>query len=135
VSLSRNGLAYILRRCRIAGFSGPFVSAEWFLAEQIAGSPRQELTQNAKMVAYQLGNVYLLMALVGIAVLYTTTESKVVRSYLTALAIADIGHVGITCYVMEYERAIDIASWNSMAWGNIGITVISYRFLKNLRGY
>ncbi|KIN07677.1 hypothetical protein OIDMADRAFT_140216 [Oidiodendron maius Zn] len=112
----------------VAGFLGPFVSPEWFLAEQIAGSPQQEITQNAKMIAYQLGNIYLLMALVGVAVLYTTTEAKVVRSYLIALAIADVGHVGITCYVMEYERAVDIAHWNSMAWGNLGATGFLFFF-------
>jgi hypothetical protein len=55
----------------------------------------------------------------------TTTETKVVRSYLIALAIADVGHVFITCFVMGYERAIDIAQWNAMAWGNIGVTVSS----------
>lgn len=48
------------------------------------------------MVAYQLGNIYLLLAMVGIAVLYSTTEPKVVRNYIVALWIADIGHVVIT---------------------------------------
>lgn len=45
------------------------------------------------MVAYQLGNIYLLLAMVGVAVLYSTTEAKVVRNYVIALWIADIGHV------------------------------------------
>ena len=40
-----------------------------------------------------------------------------------ALWLADIGHVAITCYVMEYEKVVDIVNWNSMAWGNIGATV------------
>jgi hypothetical protein len=109
----------------VAGFLGPFLSPEWFVAEQITASPIQDINQNTKMVAYQLGNLYLLLAMVGIAVLYTTTEHKVVRNYLIALAIADVGHVGITAYVMEYGRAIDFANWNSMAWGNIGATVKS----------
>ena len=61
--------------------------------------------------------------MVGIAVLYSTTEAKVVRNYVIALWIADIGHVAITCCIMEYERAIDIANWNAMTWGNIGATV------------
>jgi hypothetical protein len=110
---------------RVAGFLGPFLSPEWFVAEQIATSPIQDINQNTKMIAYQLGNLYLLLAMVGIAVLYTTTEPKVVRNYLIALAIADVGHVGITVYVMEYEKAIDFANWNSLAWGNIGATVKS----------
>jgi hypothetical protein len=75
------------------------------------------------MVALHLGNMYLLLAMVGIAVLYTTTEAKVVRNYAIALWLADIGHVAITCYVMGYERVVDFANWNAMAWGNIGSTV------------
>ena len=31
---------------------------------------------------YRLGNIYLLLALAGISVLYTTTEAKVVRNYV-----------------------------------------------------
>lgn len=61
--------------------------------------------------------------MVGVAVLYSTSEAKVVRNYIIALWIADISHVGITCYLMEYERVLNIASWNAMAWGNIGATV------------
>jgi hypothetical protein len=34
------------------------------------------------VVAYQLGNIYLLLAMVGVAVLYTTTEAKVVHNYV-----------------------------------------------------
>lgn len=75
------------------------------------------------MVALQLGNIYLLLAMIGIAVLYTTSEARVVRNYVIALWLADIGHVAVTCYVMEYERMIDVANWNAMAWGNIGATV------------
>lgn len=27
---------------------------------------------------------------------------------------------------MEYDRVVDIANWNSMAWGNIGATVVLF---------
>lgn len=107
----------------IAGAVAPFISPEWFVAEQIALSPLEPITANAKMVALQLGNIYLLLAMVGIAVLYSTNEAKVVRNYVISLALADIGHVAVTCYVMEYERMIDFANWNAMAYGNIGATV------------
>lgn len=109
----------------VAGFFAPFISPEWFVAEQIASSPLVDITQNTKMVAYQLGNIYILLAMIGVAVLYTTTEARVVRNYLIALAIADVSHVGVTWYAMGHERAVDVASWNSMTWGNIGVTVSS----------
>lgn len=61
--------------------------------------------------------------MVGIAVLYTTTDPKVVHNYVIALWLADIGHVAVTCWVMEYEKLVDIANWNALTWGNIGATV------------
>lgn len=64
--------------------------------------------------------------MVGVAVLYTTTEAKVARNYIIALWLADIGHVAITCYIMEFERVIAVASWNAMAWGNIGATAFLF---------
>lgn len=74
-------------------------------------------------LTFRLGNIYLLLAMVGIAVLYTTTEPKVVHNYVIALWLADIGHVAVTCWVMEYEKLIDVANWNVLTWGNIGATV------------
>ncbi|PVH70163.1 hypothetical protein DL98DRAFT_521772 [Cadophora sp. DSE1049] len=110
----------------IAGCAAPFVSASYFVSEQIPNSPSVPLDANTSMVAYQLGNIYLLLAMVGIAVLYTTTEAAVVRNYVIALWLADISHVGITCYVMPYEQLVDVASWNAMTWGNIGATVFLF---------
>jgi hypothetical protein len=61
--------------------------------------------------------------LVGVGVLYATTEPKVVRNYLFALWLADIGHMGMTYYVLEHARFVDYTNWNAMAWGNIATTV------------
>lgn len=71
----------------------------------------------------RLGNIYLLLALIGIAVLYSTTEAKVVKNYVIALWIIDITHIAVTAYGLGYERSIDVANWNSMTWGNVGVTV------------
>jgi hypothetical protein len=113
----------ILNGRSIAGAVAPFISAEWFIAEQLPGKPLEAISLNSRMVALQLGNIYLLLAMVGIAVLYTTTEARVVRNYVKALWIADIGHVAVTCWVMGHESLMDVAGWNAMAWGNIGVTV------------
>lgn len=88
-------------------------------------SPKENLSPNAKVVTLQLGNMYLLAGLVGIGVLYGTTESRVVRNYLIALWLADIGHVVITYSVIEYDRFVAVSNWNAMAWGNIAATVSS----------
>ena len=71
-------------------------------------------------LAYQLGNLYFLLFLVGVGVCYSTSEPKVLRNYLIALAIADIGHIYATYVAMGWEGFIDIASWNALTWGNIG---------------
>lgn len=64
--------------------------------------------------------------MVGIAVLYSTTEAKVVRNYVVALWLADISHVAITSYILGAELVLDIVNWNPMTWGNIGATVSTH---------
>lgn len=81
---------------------------------------------NARAVALQLGNLYLLLALIGLAVLQTTSEVRVVRNYIIALWIADIGHVAAT-YLALGEDTFNVGQWNAMAWGNVGMTVSCFR--------
>ncbi|KAI3321537.1 hypothetical protein HD806DRAFT_502827 [Xylariaceae sp. AK1471] len=106
----------------IAGCLGPLINADWFIASQI-DNPPSPTSENARLVALQLGNCYGLLFLVGVAVLYTTTELRVVRNYLVALLIADVTHVGLTCWGLGYDRAINVAGWNAVTWGNVGFTV------------
>ncbi|KAI1300426.1 hypothetical protein F5Y03DRAFT_397144 [Xylaria venustula] len=110
----------------VAGFLGPLIDADWFIASQIDNSATAGVSEseNARLVALQLGNAYGLLFLVGVAVLYTTTELKVVRNYLVALLIADITHVGLTCWGLGYEKAVDVPAWNAVTWGNVGFTAL-----------
>ena len=64
--------------------------------------------------------------MIGVGVLYSTSEPRVVRNYLIACAIADIGHVSVTYAVMGYEDFVKVSEWNSIAWGNIGITAVLF---------
>ncbi|KAF9879379.1 hypothetical protein CkaCkLH20_02922 [Colletotrichum karsti] len=109
-----------------AGFLGAVIDPDWFISEQIAPAATAGLpapaSDNDRLVALQLGNIYLLMAMVGLAVLNSTSELKVVRSYLVALWIADLGHIFVCYYAMGLDRFVDVASWNSMTWGNVGVT-------------
>ena len=86
--------------------------------------------KTSRLTRPRLGNIYLLLAMVGIAVLYTTTEAKVVRNYVIALWLADVGHVVITGYATPYEKLIDVANWNAITWGNIGATVGTFLLLN-----
>lgn len=109
----------------MAGFAGAIVAPEWFIEEKIAFSARESVSNNARLVALQLGNIYLLLAMVGIAVLYSTREAKVLKNYLIALWLGDIGHLAVTYHVLGWERIVNISQWNSMTAGNIGATVRS----------
>lgn len=92
------------------------------LAPALPISTSIPLTPTEKILALQLANMYGLMGMVGIAVLYYTTETRVVRNYLIACAIADVGHVGVTGVGMGWERFVDVGGWNKLAWGNVGVT-------------
>ncbi len=62
------------------------MDVDWFIASQIDSSAASPISsENARLVALQLGNAYGLLFLVGVAVLYTTSEPRVVRNYLVAL--------------------------------------------------
>jgi hypothetical protein len=73
-------------------------------------------------LAYQIGNLYSLLFLVGVAVMYSTNEPRVLRNYAIALAIADVGHVYATYLAMGWDAFVDVAAWNALTWGNIGAT-------------
>ncbi|PHH63560.1 hypothetical protein CDD81_5747 [Ophiocordyceps australis] len=102
----------------------------WFVAEQIphtAPSPAPQTLADASIVmARQLGNMYLLMALVGLAVLLSTREPCVVRSYLFALWLGDVGHIAFSCYGLGWERVMNPWQWNAMAWGNLFVTALLF---------
>jgi hypothetical protein len=75
------------------------------------------------MVTWQLGNLYLLLGFLGIAILSTTNEISVVRAYLIALWLGDIGHVGFSSYGLGWDLLMSPATWNATTWGNIAMTV------------
>ena len=79
-----------------------------------------------KLLALQLGNTYLLLGLLGVFILNTTSELKVVRAYLSALWICDIGHVGFTLWAMGWKGTVNVGSWNAVVWGNIGVTLFLF---------
>lgn len=75
------------------------------------------------MVAWQLGNLYLLMAFMGLFILRTTSEVEVVKAYLLALWLGDIGHIGFTAFGLGGERLMNMSEWNAVTHGNLPFTV------------
>lgn len=69
-------------------------------------------------LTYQLGNVFAVLAAVAIICTHTT-HSDIIKKYLLAIALGDLGHI-YACYrTLENDVFWDFAQWNNMAWGNI----------------
>ncbi|KAK7419528.1 hypothetical protein QQX98_003297 [Neonectria punicea] len=106
----------------VAGFLGAILDPAWFAAEQIPQTKPTVINDNGVVLALELGNLYLLLAFIGLAVLNTTSEIKVVRSYLVALWLGDIGHILFSGYGLGKDILLSPADWNAMAWGNVAMT-------------
>lgn len=107
----------------VAGFLAPVIDLDGFINGQAAHVAAPD-TQHPSSVAlaYQLGNLYHFIFLLGIGVLHATNEPKVARNYLIACAIADVGHLYATYLGMGWDAYIDVGAWNALTWGNIGAT-------------
>jgi len=109
----------------VAGYLSPLLDTTGFVNSQLPATSTTTISPTAtnRILALQLGNLYGLLAMVGVGVLYTTTEAEVVRNFLLACAIADMGHLYVTYAVMGYTGFMNVHEWNAMGWGNIGITL------------
>ncbi|KAL7657875.1 hypothetical protein ACMYSQ_004019 [Aspergillus niger] len=108
----------------IGGSLYPHLQPSSFILSQIPHNPDSTgtITPSSLSLAYQLSNIYFLLALLGIALIHSTSEPKVLRSYLVCLAVADLTHILAAGYAMGWERFVDIAGWNALTWGNVGVT-------------
>ncbi|RAL10619.1 uncharacterized protein BO97DRAFT_372421 [Aspergillus homomorphus CBS 101889] len=115
----------------IAGALSPLLNLPGFITDQIPIDPSHvvnpsptttNLQPQAISLAYQLGNLYSLLALLGLGILTTSTEPKVIRNYFLALLVADVGHVYAAGWAMGWARFCDVAGWNALTWGNVAVT-------------
>ena len=96
---------------------------DYFIQEQYPSALPGAVSQNSKILAWQLGNTYLLMGFVGLGVLLSTSELKVVKSYLFALWLGDIGHILFSCYGLGWDKVFNTSEWNALFAGNVLFTV------------
>ncbi|KAL8655100.1 MAG: hypothetical protein Q9226_003176 [Calogaya cf. arnoldii] len=106
----------------IGGYLASIFGTATFAGAQVPNITPTLYTSTTQILTLQLGNCYGLIALIAIGVLYSTNEPKVLRNYLIACAIADVGHIWVTYHVLGYANFVDVRGWNSLAWGNIGFT-------------
>lgn len=84
------------------------------------------LPPSTRAIGYQLGNIFLLLLFLGTAVMYSTSEPKVIRSYIVALAIADLTHIYCVYAIMGWDTFTDMKQWNDLTWGNVGATAFLF---------
>ncbi|RPB01458.1 hypothetical protein L873DRAFT_1676230 [Choiromyces venosus 120613-1] len=108
------------------------MSPEAFLAEQIPPIPEQvpAISPNVRASLLQLANCYLLLSMCSTAVLRSTGEKSVVRRFLFAFLLGDVGHVYLTYAAVGAEYFFNPSQWNFLAHGNITFTI----FLSLTRG-
>ena len=107
--------------CSAAGALGPLIAPEYFVSSQVPVKPHP-LQSTEHVIALQLGNAYFLLCLLGLGILNTTKDPKVVRAYIWALLIADVTHVGISSWGVGLEHATRVQRWGVVDGGNIGFT-------------
>ncbi|KAL3466725.1 hypothetical protein BJX64DRAFT_215448 [Aspergillus heterothallicus] len=113
----------------IGGWLCPIFDLHGFITGQVPTSisfskPADDLHihPTSFALACQLANLYGLLAILGAGVVHATSEPKVLRNYLVALAIADIGHIYVTYLAMGWDVFFDVGGWNALTWGNVGVT-------------
>ena len=107
----------------VAGAVQPFTGLKFFVNSQIPTTPAiAPVSSTNQILALQLCNCYALVGMIGVGLLYATREAHVVRNYLIACAIGDVGHIWACYTAMGGRDFFDVQGWNATAWGNIGIT-------------
>lgn len=132
--------------CSIAGTAAPLIAPRSFIPSQHPPSqlsPQQlaekyPLLHTEHVLALQVSNLYFLLMMLGVGILNTTTEPRVVHVYVVALAVADIGHLAASGWFMGLTGLLDVGSWSATMWGNIGITlalfVVRVGYLSGMLG-
>ncbi|KIO16431.1 hypothetical protein M407DRAFT_86018 [Tulasnella calospora MUT 4182] len=108
--------------------------SEWYYNETLpsGGKSTAALTLRAMLIVRQLGNCYFLLGMISICVLSAirravpydaVAQEKLVGGLLTALAIADVTHVGLSLLGMPLALVFEPWKWNGIVHGNITVTL------------
>lgn len=97
----------------------------FYLAQSPTADPTSTATAPAQglVLALQLTNVYLLLAALAVVCSWTP-HASVARWYLVAVALADYGHIAACYRGVGADVFWDVARWNDMMWGGVGVSVV-----------
>ncbi|KAF8525142.1 hypothetical protein BU17DRAFT_84067 [Hysterangium stoloniferum] len=114
-----------------------FPGATWFHSELIPTQSTSSTLLDARttMAIWQLANCYFLLGLISSLVFRAVRDAlphdlvaqeKIVRASLTALAIADVSHVGLSLIGLPSEIRTNPSTWNPMTHGNVTFTTFLF---------
>ena len=104
------------------GFSAIVSSPHGYVSVQVPGAETPApLPPGSTVVALQLGNVFLLVAALGVLCCFMSHPSFA-RNYLLILACADLGHIYSSYVGMGSQQFWDIGAWNDTVWLNVGVS-------------
>ncbi|PWW72932.1 hypothetical protein C7212DRAFT_225860 [Tuber magnatum] len=92
----------------------------------LAPEQRATLSPSVRASILQLANCYLLLSMCSTAVLRSTREECVVRRFLLALLLGDVGHVYLTYVAVGADYFFSPSQWNLLAHGNLTFTIFLF---------
>ncbi|KAH8594086.1 hypothetical protein B0O99DRAFT_625929 [Bisporella sp. PMI_857] len=82
-----------------------------------------QLSPQSLGLTMQLLNLFLLVAAVAVICCWTT-DARITKRYLIAIALADYGHIWAAYKALGSDYFWNIAGWNLTTCGNVGVSVL-----------
>lgn len=111
---------------QILGFVVASFTPHYFALTQTPTPISHTLLPSEKIVTYQLGNLLLLVAILGLSFMNSTNDPAVVKTYLSVLWWGDLGHIGVTAWCMGPERLLSLREWIVMNWTSMGLPIVLF---------
>lgn len=109
------------------GIHSAVTSPSRFVASQLPiVTPSDPVAPSAIILAYTVGNVYLILAGFGILCTVLTRDPNVTKYYLLVLMCGDVGHLIANYAGMGSGIFWNWREWTDAMWGNIPVTVILF---------
>ncbi|KAF3342153.1 hypothetical protein EV126DRAFT_412667 [Verticillium dahliae] len=122
---------------QILGFAVASFTPHYLALTQTPTPISHTLLPSEKIVTYQLGNLFLLIAIMGLSIMNSASDPAIVATYLSALWWGDLGHIGVTAWCMGSARLLSVREWTLINWASLGFptflfTMRSLYFLGSL---
>ncbi|KAJ6051955.1 hypothetical protein N7499_011343 [Penicillium canescens] len=110
----------------ILAFATTSIFPSYYVFTQSKHAPRHRLLPTEQILTFQLGNLFLLLAVIELYVFSSTTDTKAVHALITALWWGDLGHLGVTTWCMGAAALRNPRFWSLVNWGNIAIPTLLF---------